>query len=96
MQSGMAQVWRNVVSQQIYRGENIYHLAQHFLNDIDLKFGDMDKRTTALLKLRTMTQGDKHADEGRFTLPHVIHWNPLENSGIPVELSGLQWNLVEF
>ena len=63
MQTSMAQVWQNVVLQWIYIQENIYALAEHFLNNINRKFRDMDKYITSLLRLRTITQEDKHADE---------------------------------
>ena len=63
MQTGTAQVWQNIVSQQLYRQEIIYSMVEHFLDKINRKFGDTDKQTTASLKLRTMVQGDKHADE---------------------------------
>ena len=63
MQTGMAQVWQNVISQRLYRQEIIYPTVEHFLDEIDRKFRDTDKLTTASLKLRTIIQGDKHADE---------------------------------
>ena len=59
----MAQAWRNLILQRLYRQEIIYPTVEHFLDKIDRKFGDTDKRTTASLKLRTMVQGDRHADE---------------------------------
>ena len=33
------------------------------MNEIESKFGEEDKRTTMSLKIRTMVQGEKHADE---------------------------------
>ena len=43
MQTGMTQVWRNVVSQCLYRHEIIYPTVEHFLDEIDRKFRDTDK-----------------------------------------------------
>ena len=40
-----------------------FKTAQDFLNEIDAKFGDPDKRTTQSLNIRTMMQGEKPADE---------------------------------
>ena len=61
MQTGMAQVWRNVVSQRLYRQEIIYPTVEHFLDEVDRKFRDMDKRTTALLKLISKSPRDYRA-----------------------------------
>ena len=43
MQTGTAQVWQNVISQWIYRQEIVYPTVEHFLDEIDRKFGDTDK-----------------------------------------------------
>ena len=63
MQTGMAQNWRNFIVSHIAQGRINYMTVEQFLGEIEKKFGDMDKHTTSLLKLRTMVQGDKHADE---------------------------------
>ena len=48
---------------QVRSGVKQFSSANDLMNEIELKFGEEDKRTTMSLKTRTMVQGEKHADE---------------------------------
>ena len=63
MQSGSARLWHDYVMAQVRSGVKQFQNANDLMNEIESKFGEEDKRTTMSLKIRTMIQGDKHADE---------------------------------
>ena len=62
MQTGTAQNWQNFIALNIAQQIN-NTMAEQFLMDFNKKFRDIDKWTMASLKLRTILQEDKHADE---------------------------------
>src|ERR1700724_3563455 len=45
------------------RHEWMFTTGDALLREVQAKFGDMDKQSTMSLKIRTMMQGEKHADE---------------------------------
>jgi len=47
----------------MYKGQQLFSMSDELLKEIDRKFGDMDKRTIQSLKIRTIQQGDRLADE---------------------------------
>jgi hypothetical protein len=63
MQTGTARTWREFIISQMFRQTIFFGTADDFLLEIQRKFGDTDKRTTMSLKIRTMVQGEKTADE---------------------------------
>ena len=63
MQSGSARLWRDYIMAQVRSGVKQFSSANDLMNEIESKFGEEDKRTTMSLKIRTMIQGDNHADE---------------------------------
>ena len=63
MQSGSACLWRDYIMVQVQLGVKQFQSANNLMNEIESTFGEEDKRTTMSLKIRTMIQGDKHADE---------------------------------
>ena len=48
---------------QIFKKTLWYNMADELLQEIQQWFSDMDKQATMLLKICTMMQGDKTADE---------------------------------
>ena len=58
-----AKTWRDYVVSLMYRQQHNFSSGDELLQEIDWKFGDMDKRTTQSLKIHTMQQGDKPTDE---------------------------------
>ena len=58
-----AKTWRDYVVSLMYWQQHNFPSGDELLQEINQKFGDMDKRTTQLLKIRTMQQGDKPTDE---------------------------------
>ena len=48
---------------QIVKKTLWYNTADDLLQEIQRRFGDTDKRATMSLKIRTMMQGDKTAEE---------------------------------
>ena len=63
MQTGTARTWRDYVVSRMLRHDWMFKTGDELLSEIQAKFGDMDKQSTASLKLRTMMQGDKPVDE---------------------------------
>ena len=63
MQTGSAKTWHNYVVALMYKGQQLFSTSDKLLKEIDRKSGDMDKRTTQSLKIRTIQQGDRSADE---------------------------------
>ena len=63
MQGGSARLWRDYIMVQIRAGVKQFQNANDLMNEIEAKFGKEDKRTTMSLKICTMLQGEKHADE---------------------------------
>ena len=51
-----AKTWRDYVVSLMYHQQHNFSTSDELLQEIDQKFGDMDKRTTQSLKLRTMQQ----------------------------------------
>ena len=58
-----AKTWRDYIVSLMYRQQHNFSFSDELLQEIDWKFRDMDKRTTQLLKIHTMQQGDKPTDE---------------------------------
>ena len=48
---------------QIFKKTLWYNTADELLQEIQHRFSDMDKQATMSLKIQTMMQGDKTADE---------------------------------
>ena len=63
MQTSSAQAWQEYVMAQIFKKTPWYNTADELLQKIQHQFSDMDKRATMSLKIHTMMQGDKMADE---------------------------------
>ena len=75
--------------------------SNELLKEIDWKFGDMDQSTTQSLKIRTIQQGDRSADEhvqefekaaleaGYERYPLVVEFKHLLNSGLRRRLTEL-------
>ena len=63
MQSGSARLWRDYIMAQVRSGVKQFINANNLMNEIESKFREEDKHTTMSLKIRTMIQGDKHADD---------------------------------
>ena len=63
MQTGSAKTWRDYVVVLMYKGQQSFSMSDKLLKEINQKFGDMDKRTTQLLKIRTIQQRDRLVDE---------------------------------
>ena len=63
MQNGSARAWREYVMAQIFKKALWYNTADDLLQEIQRRFGDTDKCATMSLKIRTMMQGDKMAEE---------------------------------
>ena len=63
MQTSSARTWQEYVMAQIFKKALWYHTADELLQEIQCQFGDMDKRATMLLKIQTMMQGDRTAEE---------------------------------
>ena len=72
------------------------------MNEIESKFGEEDKRTTMSLKICTMVQGEKHADEhvqefqraaleaGYEGYPLVVEFKRSLNAGLRRQLQNLR------
>jgi len=63
MQTGSAKTWHDYVVALMYKGQQSFSTSDKLLKEIDRKFGDTDKRTMQLLKIRTIQQGDRSVDE---------------------------------
>ena len=63
MQTGSAHAWHKYVMAQIFKKMLWYTTADDLLQEIQCCFGDTDKHTTMSLKIHTMMQGDKTAEE---------------------------------
>jgi len=63
MQTGSAKTWHDYVVTLIFKRQQSFTTSDKLLREIDWKFSDTDKRTTQWLKIRTLEQGDKSADE---------------------------------
>jgi len=63
MQTRSAKIWHDYIVALMYKGQQSFSMSDELLKEIDWKFGDTDKRTTQSLKIRTIQQGDRSADE---------------------------------
>jgi len=63
MQTGSAKTWHDYVIALMYKEQQLFLMSDELLKEINWKFGDTDKRTTQSLKIRTIQQGDRLADE---------------------------------
>jgi len=102
MQTGSAKTWRDYIVALMYKGQQSFSTSDELLKEIDRKFGDTDKRTTQSLKIRTIQQGDRSADEhvqefekaaleaGYEGYPLVVEFKRLLNSGLRRRLMELQ------
>jgi len=63
MQTGSAKTWHDYVVALMYKRQQSFSMSDELLKEINQKFGDMDKRTIQLLKIRTIQQGDRLADK---------------------------------
>jgi len=63
MQTGSAKTWRDYVVALMYKGQQLFLTSDELQKEIDQKFSDTDKRTTQLLKIRTIQQRDRSVDE---------------------------------
>jgi len=85
----------------MYKSQQLFSTSDNLLKEIDRKFGDMDKRTTQLLKIRTIQQGDRSADKhvqefekaaleaGYKGYPLVVEFKYSLNSGLTRRLTEL-------
>jgi len=101
MQTGSAKTWCDYIVTLIYKRQQSFLISDELLKEIDQKFGDMDKRTTQSLKIRTIQQGDRSADEhiqefekavleaGYEGYPLVVEFKCLLNSGLRRRLTEL-------
>jgi len=102
MQTGSAKTWRDYVVVLMYKGQQSFSMSDKLLKEINQKFGDMDKRTTQLLKIRTIQQRDRLVDEhiqkfekaaleaGYEGYPLVVEFKHLLNAGLQRRLTELQ------
>jgi len=102
MQTGSAKTWRDYVVALMYKGQQSFSMSDKLLKEIDQKFGDTDKRTTQSLKIRTIQQGDRSADEhvqefekaaleaGYEGYPLVVEFKRSLNAGLRRRLTELQ------
>ena len=63
MQTSSAHAWRKYVMAQIFKKTLCYNTVDELLQEIQHQFSDTNKQATMLLKIRTMLQGDKTANE---------------------------------
>ena len=63
MTLGTAKTWRDYIISLMYRQQHNFSSSDELLQEINQKFGDMDKRTTQSLKICTMQQGNKPMNE---------------------------------
>ena len=63
MTLGTAKTWRDYIISLMYRQQHNFSSGDELLQEINQKFGDMDKRTIQSLKIHMMQQGEKPADE---------------------------------
>jgi len=94
MQTGSAKTWHDYVVALMFKGQQSFTTSDELLREIDQKFSDTDKRTTQLLKIRTLQQGDKSVDEhvqdfekaaleaGYEGYPLVVEFKCLLNAGL--------------
>ena len=102
VQSGSACLWRDYVMAHVCAGVKQFLSANDLMNEIEAKFGKEDKRTTMSLKIHTMLQGDKHADEhvqefqraaleaGYEGYPLVVEFKRSLNAGLRRQLQNLR------
>jgi len=102
MQTGSAKTWHDYVVALMYKGQQSFSTSDELLKEIDRKFGDTDKRTTQLLKIRTIQQGDRSADKhvqefekaaleaGYEEYPLVVEFKYLLNAGLQRRLMELR------
>ena len=102
MQSGSARLWRDYIMAQVRSSVKQFQSANDLMNEIESKFGEEDKRTTMSLKIRTMQQGEKHADEhvqefqraaleaGYEGYPLVVEFKRSLNAGLRRQLQNLR------
>jgi len=102
MQTGSAKTWCDYVVALMYKGQQLFLTSDELLKKIDRKFGDTDKRTTQSLKIRTIQQGDRSADEhvqkfekavleaGYEGYPLVVEFKRLLNAGLWRRLTELR------
>ena len=63
MTVGAAKTWRDYIVSLMYQNQHSFSTGDKLLQEINWKFSDMDKCTIQSLKIRTIQQGDKPADE---------------------------------
>ena len=102
MQSRSARLWCDYIMAQVRSGIKQFVNANDLMNEIESKFGEGDKRTTMSLKIRTMVQGEKHADEhvqefqraaleaGYEGYPLVVEFKRSLNTGLRRQLQNLR------
>jgi len=102
MQTGSAKTWRNYIVALMYKGQQSFSTSDELLKEINRKFGDTDKKTTQLLKIRTIQQEDRSADEpvqefekaaleaGYKGYPLVVEFKRSLNSGLRRRLMELR------
>jgi len=102
MQTGSAKTWHDYVVALMYKGQQLFSMSDKLLKEIDRKFGDTDKRTMQSLKIRTIQQGDRLADEhiqefekaaleaGYKGYPLVVEFKRSLNTGLQRRLTELR------
>ena len=95
-------LWHDYIMAQVRSGVKQFSNPNDLMNEIESKFGEEDKRTAMSLKIRTMTQGDKHADKhiqefqrvaleaGYEGYPLVVEFKRLLNAGLRRQLQNLR------
>ena len=63
MQTGFSCAWHKYIMSQIFKKTLWYNMADDLLQEIQRWFGDTDKQAMISLKIHTMMQKDKIADE---------------------------------
>ena len=63
MKEGSAREWRDEYLETVENGKPQHKTLEDFFDTIKEEFGDLDKRATKIYKLRTITQGERTADE---------------------------------
>jgi len=101
-QTGSAKTWHDYIMALMYKDQQSFLTSDELLKEIDQKFGDTDKRTTQSLKIRTIQQGDRSADEhiqefekaalkaGYEGYPLVVEFKCSLNSGLKRRLTELR------
>ena len=102
LQTGSAKTWYDYIVALMYKRQQSFSTSDELLKEIDQKFGDTDKRTIQSLKIRTIQQGDRSADEhvqefekaaleaGYERYPLVVEFKCSLNSGLRRRLTELR------